>query len=99
MIGGEDAAEVDAEQPLVDRDERQRLERFQHGEHHREVEHEVGAEQDALQEAMPGAGPEQRAHTAHVQVEALQREERVEEERLPPAEEGGQPPGRSRLVL
>ncbi len=99
MVGGEDGAEVDAEQPLVDGEEGDRHTGRQHPEQRGQVDREVREQQRTLQRAVLQGAVRQRPHARHVQVQPLQREQREEQEGLRAADQTGQPLGGAGLVL
>src|ERR1700744_6368324 len=97
VVGREGAAEVEAEQALLDQDEHHGLDRRQHEEHRAEISGEMRAEQRPLPRPAPAGRPHEATDTGYMQAERLEEKHRDEQVRLVAEDKPLQAPSRPRL--
>src|SRR6266550_3105048 len=91
VVRRERAAQVQAEQALLDGHEGHRLHRREHQRHGREVAAEVHRQQRGLRRPAPDPGPEHRPDAGDMQGDRLEQGQREEEVRLVAGEQPTQP--------
>ena len=92
VVGGERAAQVQAEQALLDQGEGDRLERRQDQQQGRHIQHGMGHQEQAFDQVGPAAALEDRGDAGHMEVAGLQQQQGEEQERLGAGDHPGQAP-------
>ncbi len=91
VVGGEAAAEIDREDGLLDCDERHALQRREHPEDARQVEHDVYRQEGTLHSGRTISLTDQPLDAQHIDARAAQDHEREEQGGAPTLHQGDRP--------